>query len=111
MTLSSLRVLGTAQTRASFLSSLLNPLLSSSPQTLGDLLHLTQSAQRALAPWGIFKQIDVRLEQAQSLLAEKGAVDLVVDVKEAGRLMLKSGTEVGQGEGSAVSSIVGLRHC
>lgn len=104
MTLSALRVTGTVQTRASFLAALLKPALSTTPETLGDLLHLTQATQRALAPWGIFKQIDVRLETPQSLLAEKGAVDLVMDVKESGRLMLKSGTEVGQGEGSAVST-------
>jgi outer membrane protein insertion porin family len=102
MTLSALRVTGTVQTRASFLAALLKPSLATTPETLGDLLRLTQATQQALAPWGIFKQIDVRLETPQSLLAEKGAVDLVVDVKESGRLMLKSGTEVGQGEGSAV---------
>lgn len=103
MTLSALRVVGTAQTRASFLAALLKPALAHAPETLGDVLHLTQASQRALAPWGLFKRIDVRIEQPQSLLAEKGAVDVVVDVKESGRLMLKSGTEVGQGEGSAVS--------
>lgn len=44
----------------------------------------------------------MRLEQAQSLLAREGAVDVVIDVEEAGRVTLKSGTELGQAEGSAV---------
>ncbi|CED83131.1 Predicted cell surface protein homologous to bacterial outer membrane proteins [Phaffia rhodozyma] len=104
--LASLRVLNTRQTRSTFLSSLLTPLLTarqpaSEDPTLGSLLELTQEVKQALVPFGLFKRIDVRLEQAQSLLAREGAVDVVVDVEEAGRVTLKSGTEFGQAEGSA----------
>lgn len=38
-----------------------------------------------------------------SLLAESGDVDLVLRVRERGRLMLKTSTDVGNGEGTAVS--------
>jgi len=105
--LSALRVLNTQATRDSFLSSLFSPLLlqhSAGPQTLESLLTLTQQIHATLAPFGVFKTIDVRLETAQSLLAKEGSVDVVVDVKEAPRLSIKSGTEVGQAEGNAVST-------
>jgi hypothetical protein len=88
--LSAVRILNTVQTRSSFLSSLLVPLLS-----------LSQQIHAALYPFGIFKTIDVRLETAQSILAPEGSVDVVVDVKEVPRWYLKSGTEVGAGEGGA----------
>ena len=104
--LSALRVLNTQATRASFLSSLFSPLLvrhSAGPQNLDSLLQLTQEINATLAPFGIFKSVNVRLETAQSLLAKEGSVDVVVDVKEASRLSIKSGTEVGQAEGNAVS--------
>lgn len=45
--------------------------------------------------------MNVRLETAQSVLAPKGSVDVVVDVKEVPRWYLKTGTEVGAGEGGA----------
>ncbi|KAL7418077.1 surface antigen-domain-containing protein [Mrakia frigida] len=102
--LSALRVLNTQATRDSFLSSLFSPLLlqhSAGPQTLESLLALTQDIHATLAPFGVFKTIDVRLETAQSLLAKEGSVDVVVDVKEAPRLSIKSGTEVGHAEGNA----------
>jgi hypothetical protein len=62
---------------------------------------LSQQIHAALYPFGIFKTIDVRLETAQSILAPEGSVDVVVDVKEVPRWYLKSGTEVGAGEGGA----------
>lgn len=107
--LSALRVLNTQATRASFLSSLFSPLLvrhSAGPQNLDALLQLTQEINATLAPFGIFKTVNVRLETAQSLLAKEGSVDVVVDVKEAPRLSIKSGTEVGQAEGNAVSRVL-----
>lgn len=106
MVLSSVRVVNSNATRSSFLSSILTPILSHhagrGPQDLASLITLSQQINGSLAAFGIFKSVDVRLEPALSLLAGPDSVDVVVNVDEASRLSLKSGTEVGQVEGSAV---------
>lgn len=119
LALSSLRVLGTESTRASFLSSLFTPLLIShvtsqedGTYTLESLLTLSQAIQASVAPFDIFKECNVRLEPATSLLEREGAVDLVVDVKEKNRFNgTKVGVEVGQQDGGAVSLFLPCNPC
>lgn len=117
--LNAIRIVGANSTRASFLSSLIAPYLptlppasylSSSPhpdpaptQTLRSLLSTTRDVSGLFAKFDIFKEIDASLEASPSVLAEAEDVDIVLRVKEASKYFLRTATDIGDGEGSAVS--------
>jgi outer membrane protein insertion porin family len=102
-------------TRSSFLNSLLSPFLSPSslpqwlnpapppPKTLHEVLLSTRALVAHLDKFGVFDldQSSVRLENKRGGDADE--VELVLGLKERGRLFLKAGTEVGGGEGGGVS--------
>ncbi|KAJ9113502.1 hypothetical protein QFC20_001853 [Naganishia adeliensis] len=120
--LSSIRIVNPPRTtRSSFLSSLLSPFISPIPQssitpswlnpsvsyglegatppkTLHEILYTTKMLTTHLRRFDIFQdQIDVKLEPAKGGVI--GDVDLVLGIREKGRVFLKAGTEVGGGEG------------
>lgn len=118
--LNAIRVIGTKSTRASFLSSLVAPYLptlppasylsstphpasDATPQTLGSLLRTTRDVSGLFAQFDIFRDIDASLEASPSVLAEAEDVDIVLRVKEAPKYFLRTATDIGDGEGSAVS--------
>jgi len=85
----------------------LNPATSSGapnpPQTLHEILLTTKAMAAHLRAFDIFHDdIDVKFQPAEG--GAVGDVDLVLAVREKGRLFLKGGTEIGGGEGGAVST-------
>lgn len=74
------------------------------PQTLHEILLTSKTLASHLRSFDIFAQdIDISLEPARG--GALGDVDLVLGVRERGRLFFKGGTEVGGGEGGAVSVV------
>lgn len=112
-------MVGAKSTRASFLSSLVAPYLpalppasylssaahpdAAAPQTLGSLLRTTRDVSGLFAQFDIFKEIGASFEASPSVLAEAEDVDIVLRVKEASKYFLRTATDIGDGEGSAVS--------
>lgn len=115
--LNAIRISGANSTRSSFLASVIAPYLSPLPaasymssrpvdtpsQTLGSLLKTTRDVTATLRAFDIFKDIDAGLEASPSVLAEAEDVDIVLRVKEAPKYFLRTATDIGDGEGSAVS--------
>lgn len=117
--LNAIRVIGAEKTRPSFLSTLLAPYLpnlppasylSSTPhprpssQTLRGVLNTTRNVSGLLSQFDIFSQVEASLEASPSVLAEAEDVDIVLRVKEGSRYFLRTATDIGDGEGNAVSS-------
>lgn len=106
-------------TRTSFLDALVKPFLSQphpslpvflnpappQPRTLHDILLTTRALVGHLERFDIFKmdQLGVRLEPRRGGDADE--VEMVLELREQGRLFFKAGTEIGGGEGGAVSAL------
>jgi hypothetical protein len=101
--IASVRVVGATQTRSSFLSSLVTPYLSPTPTSLKSILDATRGMSHILNESGLFRKLDARLEKSRSPWARDQDYDIVFGVKERGRFWANTSTEVGNGEGSAVS--------
>ncbi|KAF8484102.1 surface antigen-domain-containing protein [Gautieria morchelliformis] len=107
------RVEGAPRTRASFLASIIDPLLSANvptqvsaaepppPQTLESALHTTRRISDVLIRSDIFSSVAPRLEVSRDARAQLGDVDLVIRCRERGRFFLKTATEIGNNEGTA----------
>jgi outer membrane protein insertion porin family len=102
----SIRVEGAPNTRRSFLTSLVEPFIptQSDPVTLHSVLESTRQISQRLYEADIFQSVEAKIEKCRDTLASNGDVDLVFKTREKGRLFLKTSTEVGNGEGNAVSS-------
>ncbi|KAJ8086177.1 hypothetical protein PM082_005000 [Marasmius tenuissimus] len=97
------RVEGAHTTRRSFLGFLINPLLSTTPNSgdLAAILHTTRSIGDVLKRTDVFHAVEARLERAKDALSSPEAVDLVFKTREKGRFFLKTSTELGNNEGNA----------
>ncbi|WWD21438.1 hypothetical protein CI109_105923 [Kwoniella shandongensis] len=100
-------------TRSSFLSSLLSPFLTPAsphtpsflhnapppPQNLHEILLTTRALVQHLDKFGIYDmdRAGIRMEPKRG--GDPDEVEMVLRLKEKGRLFLKAGTEVGGGEG------------
>ncbi|WRT64839.1 uncharacterized protein IL334_001775 [Kwoniella shivajii] len=100
-------------TRPGFLNSALSPFISSSssflpsffhrapppPQNLHEILLSTKSLVTYLNEFGIYDmdRVGVRFETKRG--GDPDEIEMVLSLKEKGRLFLKAGTEVGGGEG------------
>jgi len=109
--IASVRVEGAIHTRRSFLNALVEPhvlplALPGSPthSTLESVLHTTRRISHLLQETDIFQSVEARIERSRSALAKEGDVNVVFKTREKGRLFLNTSTEVGNGEGNAVSS-------
>ena len=107
------------QTRSSFLNALITPFVSPSnpflpsflnpappsPQTLHDILLTTRTLVKHLESFDVFdmERLAIRLEPLRGGEGD----EVVLSLKERGRLFAKAGTEVGGGEGGAVSCMRG----
>ena len=97
----SVRVDGATRTRATFLASIINPQLAKErPETLEGALLATRDIGHYLREADIFSIVNARLEPTTG---RDGDVDIVFTTKEKGRYFLKTSTEVGNNEGTAVS--------
>lgn len=106
MRVSGVRIEGAKQTRPSFLSRVISPYLegpSYSDSTLQTVLHQTRQITHALHRTELFKSISPELATPRSSLASASDVDIVFRCQERGRLALKSATEFGDNDASAVS--------
>jgi outer membrane protein insertion porin family len=120
------RVEHAPRTRASFLSSILNPYLApgaptgllapfATPDpadppgpvdaaTLAGVLAAARGASARLHASGVFADVRPRLVRAGGPFARDGDYELVVGVREKGWMFAKTNTEVGNGEATAVRS-------
>lgn len=118
--LNAIRVVGAKATRPSFLSNLLAPSLptlppasylsalpptpsTTPPSTLRSILSTTRNLTGLLSQFDIFNSVEASLETSPNVLAEAEDVDIVFTVKEAPRFYLRTATDIGDGEGNAVS--------
>lgn len=104
--LSNVLIEGTKHTRPGFLSSVLGPHLAPVDEsTLESVLHQTRNVTHALQSTQLFKSIHPEIIRSQQPDATVRDVDVLFRVKERGRLYLRSSTEVGNGEASAVCPV------
>ncbi|KAI0408521.1 outer membrane protein, OMP85 family [Xylaria palmicola] len=112
VTLSSIQIHGAKNTRRSFLDPLFQPLVEDSRNanyTLGDLLNEVGGAVAKLQKFDIVHpDIDVHISQPPHLDPSTSPTDLDVSLKvrEKSRLMLKTGTDLGNTEGSAYGTML-----
>ncbi|KAI1421149.1 outer membrane protein, OMP85 family [Xylaria sp. FL1777] len=112
VTLSSIQIHGAKNTRKSFLNPLFRPLVEDSRNvnyTLSDLLNEVGGAISKLQKFDIFHpDIVVHLSQPPHLDPSTSPTDLDVSlrVREKSRFMLKTGTDLGNTEGSAYGTML-----
>ncbi|KAI9339317.1 surface antigen-domain-containing protein [Obelidium mucronatum] len=101
VTVSSVKFEGIVHTSESLLSRHSLDLFNLEPGTpFGHVAQLSHDVAARLHRLGIFKHVDVVLDSS-----EKGLVSVVFNVKEVSRLFAKTGTEVGNNEGSMFTSL------
>ncbi|KAB8231032.1 SAM complex subunit SAM50 [Aspergillus alliaceus] len=110
--ISSVQILNAHNTRRSFLERMFNPLLSSNqkrPYTLSEVLQEVSARADKLSRFDIFQQpVSVYLDQSPERNAQTGLpnLDVYVSVKEKSRVLLKTGTDLGNTEGSAYGNLL-----
>ncbi|EAW20442.1 SAM complex subunit SAM50 [Aspergillus fischeri NRRL 181] len=110
--ISSVQVLNATHTRRRFLQSIFDPLLSvnqSRPYTLSEALREISSRADKLGKFDIFQQpISVYIDQSQDANSQNGIpnIDVYFSVKEKSRVLLKTGTDLGNTEGSAYGNLL-----
>ncbi|KAI1341335.1 outer membrane protein, OMP85 family [Xylariaceae sp. FL0016] len=112
VTLSSIEVHGAKNTRKSFLNPLFKPLLDDSLRsdyTMADMLNQAGQAVEKMQKFDIFHpQILVHLSRPSHVDPSSSPTDIDISlrVREKSRLMLKTGTDLGNTEGSAYGSML-----
>ncbi|KAI1654991.1 outer membrane protein, OMP85 family [Daldinia decipiens] len=112
VTLSSIEINGARHTRDSFLAPLFQPLLNDSlnaDYTLADMLDQVSRAVQKLQKFDIFHpNILFHLSRPPHLDPSSTPTDLDISlrVREKSRLLLKTGTDLGNTEGSAYGSML-----
>jgi outer membrane protein insertion porin family len=104
------RIEGADRTRESFLGSIVkhhmgNP-YTHDESTLQNVLLKARNIGHTLQETGLFHYVNATLEPSRDMTAPARDVDLVFKTKEKGRLQLKTSTEFGNQEGSAVRGIL-----
>ncbi|KAG6195257.1 hypothetical protein E4U22_005188 [Claviceps purpurea] len=112
MTVNEISVHGAKNIRRGFLDPIFSPLLSGSPnapQTVGDVMGKLQIASGKLSGLQILRAPpEVYLSQASQVDPSTSPSDINVSIglKELPRFKLQTGTDVGNGEGSAYGSLL-----
>lgn len=73
-------------------------------------MQKTRGFTDALQKLDIFSEIEAGLENAPGVMNDEQDVDLVVKVRESGKYFLKTASDVGDGEGSAVCGAIQVVH-
>lgn len=95
-------MLGTERTRDSFLK--LATANTFTGMTIADIINDVQHTADRLQRLDIFDSVNVILDTSRDPFAAKDAFDVIFSVKEKSRFFLKTGTEIGNGEGNMVNS-------
>ncbi|PYH97482.1 Yip1-domain-containing protein [Aspergillus ellipticus CBS 707.79] len=110
--ISSVKVTGALHTRRAFLERILNPFLSSNqnrPYTLSEALREISKRADKLNRFDIFHQpVAVYLDQSPEAdaLSSIPNINVQLAVKEKSRVLLKTGTDLGNTEGSAYGNLL-----
>ncbi|KIV89634.1 hypothetical protein PV10_07020 [Exophiala mesophila] len=110
-TVASVTVLGAPNTRHGFLKRLINPLLSANrdrPYTQSELIHEISLTAQKLRKFGIYHEpISVHLDKPSKTDPSTTPTDVAVyySVKERSRIFAKTGTDLGNAEGSAYANV------
>ncbi|RJE27427.1 mitochondrial outer membrane [Aspergillus sclerotialis] len=110
--ISSIEVLNARHTRRGFLERILNPLLSANqnrPYTLSEALREVSTCADKLNRFGIFHQpISVYLDQHPDADVQSGLTNLNIylSAKEKSRVLVNTGTDLGNTEGSAYGNLL-----
>lgn len=111
-TLQSVKVVGGNSCRSSFLEAQIQPLLDASGQDLATVIAASDKTYNALNSFGIFKSVNVGLDVAPPGLFYSAAgpqdLDLVatVTLQQAKRFTARTGTDLGNGEGTGYANFV-----
>ncbi|KAI9804829.1 MAG: hypothetical protein M1825_001197 [Sarcosagium campestre] len=111
VTLSSISVVGAPHTRKGFLQRIFRPLLSEhrdAPYTLAGALQQINSSANTLHKFDIFHvPISLYIDRPDKAESSSTPSDLAVylTVREKSRFLLKTGTDVGNAEGSAYGNL------
>ncbi|KAG9254711.1 surface antigen-domain-containing protein [Emericellopsis atlantica] len=112
MTVNEIRIHGASNTRRGFLDPLFGPLTAgkdSAPATIGEVMGSLQVANNKISNLQIFQpNPEIFLTSSQQTDPSTSPTDVDVDVKvrELPRFKLQTGTDVGNGEGSAYGSLL-----
>lgn len=107
-------VQGAAHTSEAFLGWLIRPhlpsalpdladLTPSAQSTLGSVLHTTRAISHSLSATDLFRTLSARIERSAD--GPPGDVNIIFNVTEKGRFFIKTATEIGNSEGTAVSPL------
>jgi outer membrane protein insertion porin family len=106
LNLAAVRIEGATHTRESFLGFLVKPHLPSpfthDESTLQSVLLKARDIGHTLQATDLFQSVYAVVEPSRDPLAAAQDVDLVFKTREKGRFFLKTSTEFGNSEGSAV---------
>ncbi|KAK8145690.1 hypothetical protein G3M48_004114 [Beauveria asiatica] len=112
MTVNEVNILGGNNIRRPFLDPIVQPLLADqpgAPSTVGEVLAKLQETSRKLSALQILREPpEVFLQQSDPTDASSNPTDVNVSLslKELPRFKLQTGTDVGNGEGSAYGSLL-----
>ncbi|RKF79790.1 SAM50-like protein SPAC17C9.06 [Golovinomyces cichoracearum] len=109
--ISSVQVIGAKNTRRSFLEKLLNPLTSDKTNkylTLSEALHEVRAVVDKLSRFGIYHpniQTFIDRHDIPDSSLKSTPIDIYLKAQECGRISLKTGTDLGNAEGSAYGNL------
>ncbi|KAJ5895458.1 hypothetical protein N7495_007149 [Penicillium taxi] len=109
-TISSVQILSAPNTRRGFLEHIVGPLLSANrgrPYTLSEALQEVTVTADKLGRFDLFQQpISVHLDESTNGQTGIRNIDVILAAKEKSRLLLKTGTDLGNAEGSAYGNLL-----
>ncbi|BFZ53295.1 hypothetical protein PYCC9005_000318 [Savitreella phatthalungensis] len=100
--ISQIAVLGSPNTRHSFLLKLFRPVLDTQDGTLDGVTKTLINAVQRLRDLDIFDRLHVELDKCDN--APDGCLAAIIRVREKSRLLARTGTDFGNQEGSAYAS-------
>ncbi|KAJ5778551.1 SAM50-like protein [Penicillium odoratum] len=109
--ISSVQFQSAPHTRRSFLEHIVNPLLGANrdhPYTLSEALREVSAAADKLGRFDIFQQpISVHLDEStRDPTTGLRTIDIILATREKSRVLLKTGTDLGNAEGSAYGNLL-----
>ncbi|RFU36285.1 hypothetical protein B7463_g30, partial [Scytalidium lignicola] len=112
VTISSIRLIGPTHTRRSFLDRLFNPILGANregPYTLAEALQEVGSAADKLRKFDIYHEgISMFIDKPDQTDPSSTVtdIDIFLTARERSRILLKTGTDIGNAEGSAYGNLL-----